>query len=230
VTPGGGKKAVLFSEGTVADAFAREYRGRLLFDHTRGKWFLWDGARWRREETKLAYRWAHEWARRLARGQRANVAVSSGKAAFAAGVERLAQAERVFAVTHEVWDADPWLLGTPGGVVDLRTGVIRPAAAEDRITRLTAVAPSETADCPLWLGFLNEAAGGDAALVGFLQRWFGYCLAGVTEEHALVFVHGDGGNGKGVMMNTLFRIVGDYAANAAVDSFVVTGRKDGSRR
>ena len=219
-TPAGGSAVV--TEGNTADAFTLAHADQLRFDHTRGKWSLWDGTRWKREETKLAYRWAHAEARRLARGKGVNIAVRAGKAAFAAGVERLAQAGEAFAVTHEVWDRDPWLLGTPDGVIDLRTGETREARPEDYITRLTAVAPAASEDCPLWLAFLNEATAGDAGMIGFLQRWFGYCLTGITREHALVFIHGDGGNGKGVAMNTIFGIMGDHATNAAMDTFVVT--------
>jgi putative DNA primase/helicase len=222
-TPAGGDgKGSVVTEGNTADAFTAAHAERLRFDHTRGKWSLWDGTRWKREETKLAYRWAHAEARRLARGKGANIAVRAGKAAFAAGVERLAQAGEAFAVTHEVWDSDAWLLGTPEGVIDLRTGKTREARPEDYITRLTAVAPAMGEDCPLWLTFLEEATGGDAGMIGFLQRWFGYCLTGITREHALVFIHGDGGNGKGVVMNTIFGILGDHAVNAAMETFTVT--------
>jgi putative DNA primase/helicase len=210
------------TEGRVADAFTRAHADQLRFDHTRGRWSLWDGTRWRREETKLAYRWAHAEARKMARGGKNNVVVTAGKAAFAAGVERLAQAGEAFAVTHEVWDGDAWLLGTPGGVIDLRTGRMRPPRPEDYITRLTAVAPALGEDCPLWLKFLEEATGNDPGMIGFLQRWFGYCLTGITREHALVFIHGDGGNGKGVVMNTIFGILGDHAVNAAMETFTVT--------
>ena len=226
VTPDGGdggkrKRGISVAQTEVADAFEQTYRGRLRFDHTRGTWFVWDGTRWKREATRLAFHWASRLARRLASSLGAGAA-EAGKASFAAGVERLAQARRVFAVTHEVWDADPWLLGTPGGVVELRTGVMRPVAPEDHITRQTAVAPTEAVACPLWLKFLDEATGKDADMIAFLQRWFGYCLTGDTSEHALVFVHGDGGNGKGVMINTVFGIMADYVANAVMDTFVVT--------
>jgi putative DNA primase/helicase len=226
--PAGGKKkkpaatGSVVTEGNTADAFTALHAEHLRFDHTRGKWSLWDGTRWKREETKLAYRWAHAEARRLARGKGSTVAVRAGKAAFAAGVERLAQAGEAFAVTHEIWDRDPWLLGTPDGVIDLRTGKTREARPEDYITRLTAVAPAASEDCPLWMAFLSEATGNDQGMIGFLQRWFGYCLTGITQEHALVFIHGDGGNGKGVAMNTIFGIMGGYATNAAMDTFVVT--------
>ncbi len=39
--------------------------------------------------------------------------------------------------------------------------------------------------------------------IAFLRRWFGYCLTGDTREHALLFVYGPGGNGKGVTLNTV---------------------------
>ena len=215
--------AGLITEGSVADAFARQHRDRLRYDHHVGKWFLWDGTRWRREETKLAYRWAHQKAKTLAADtDNAKAILGAGKAAFAAGVERLAQSDRDFAVTSDTWDPDPWLLGTPGGTVDLRTGKMRPVAREDHITKLAAVAPADTADCPLWLKFLNEATRRDAGLIRFLQQWCGYSLTGSIEEHALLFIHGDGGNGKGVWLNTISNIMADYCRTAAMDTFIAS--------
>jgi phage/plasmid-associated DNA primase len=35
------------------------------------------------------------------------------------------RADRWHAATVDLWDADPWLLNTPGGVADLRILVIR---------------------------------------------------------------------------------------------------------
>jgi putative DNA primase/helicase len=213
----------LISEGAVSDAFTHEHRDRLRYDHHAGKWFLWDGNRWKREETKLAYRWAHQKAKALAASTDiAKVILSAGKAAFATGVERLAQSDRTFAVTSEIWDADPWLLGTPGGTVDLRTREIRAAAREDYITKTVAVAPADTPHCPLWLKFLNQTCVGDAELIRFLQQWCGYSLTGSIQEHALLFVHGPGGNGKGVWLNTVSNIMGDYCRTAAMDTFTAS--------
>ncbi len=208
------------TEDGVAAAFVARHRDDLRYCHHAGRWYRWTGAHWRREETRLALDWAREDARRLARAAGEDkVAVAAGKAAFAAGVERFAQADRAFAVTSTAWDADPWLLGTPGGTVDLRTGELRRASPADHISRSVAVAPAPTADCPAWLAFLEQATAGDAELIGFLRRWFGYCLTGVTAEHALLFVYGPGGNGKGVLLNTVAGVLGTYAANAAMDTF-----------
>ena len=209
----------LITEGNVADAFAQTYRLQLRYCHTTGSWFEWTGTHWRRERTKLAYRWAHDKAKQLAQQCDARVMVAAGKAAFAAGVERIAQSDRRFAVTSETWDADPFLLGTPGGTVDLRTGQLREARQEDYITKITSCAPADKADCPLWKKFLREAANANAGLIGFIQQWTGYSLTGDIREDALVFVHGPGGNGKGVYLNTVAHIMGDYCTIAAMDTF-----------
>jgi putative DNA primase/helicase len=68
--------------------------------------------------------------------------------------------------------------------------------------------------------FLQQAANGDADLIRFLQMFGGYCLTGDTKEHALLFIHGDGGNGKGVIQRVLGSIMGSYTATAAMDTFM----------
>jgi putative DNA primase/helicase len=222
IAPVGNESPGLVTEGTVA-AFVRAHGNKLRYDHSIRRWYVWDRTRWRREETKLAFRWAHEKARALATTANSpKTAVVAGRAAFADGVEKLAQAHRTLAVTHDHWDRDAWLLGTPGGTVDLRTGVMRPASRGDFITKQVAVAPASTADCPQWLKFLRQAARGDKKLIAFLRRYLGSCLTGDTSEHALIFLWGPGGNGKGVLMNTVFDIIGDYSVNAAMDTFTAT--------
>jgi putative DNA primase/helicase len=98
---------------------------------------------------------------------------------------------------------------------------MRPGAAADMITKSVAVAPADTTDCPLWIQFLSEATGGDSEMIRFLQLWAGYCLTGVTREHLLVFIFGDGGTGKTVFLNALSAIMGDYAVAAPMETFTV---------
>ncbi|MFT8246961.1 phage/plasmid primase, P4 family [Roseomonas sp. BN140053] len=210
----------LVTEDSVATAFVQQHGAELRYCHDAGKWYRWTGAVWQRENTRLAFTWARLAARELALAtDEAKVAVAAGKASFASGVERFALADPAVAVTSAVWDADPWLLGTPGGTVDLRTGELRPARPADHISRSAAITPADTASCPAWLAFLDQATGGDQELIAFLQRWLGYCLTGITSEHALLFVYGPGGNGKGVLLNTVAGILGSYSTTAAIDTF-----------
>ncbi|MFX8879633.1 hypothetical protein ABTM72_20135, partial [Acinetobacter baumannii] len=73
-------------------------------------------------------------------------------------------------------------------------------------------------DSPTWRVFLADVTGGDAELMAYLQLMVGYCLTGVTSEHALFFLYGTGANGKSVFVNVLTTILGDYAANAPMDT------------
>ncbi len=220
------ENAIEITEGATAEQFADAHNGMLRYCHDLGSWFQWDGTRWKREQTKLAYRWAHDLAKRLSRATRNAKAIKdASKASFAGGVERIAQSDRAFAVTSEIWDQNPWLLATPGGTIDLKTGKLSPARQSDHITRSTTVAPSDTEDCPKWRAFLEQATKDDVEMVAFLKRWFGYCLTGITREHAMIFAYGIGGNGKGTAFNTIFSILGDYAVNAAMETFM-TQRHD----
>ena len=212
------------TEDGIALAFTAEHQDLLRFDHTRGAWFQWTGKAWRQDETKLAFSWSRRICRRLAKQADAEgkVLAIMAKAATAASVERFAQSDPALAVTSAIWDRDPFLLGTPGGTVDLRTGELREPASDDHITKLTAVAPAVMPECPMWLAFLEQATNGDNGLIRFLRQWCGYCLTGDTREHALLFGYGSGGNGKGVFLNTVSRIMGEYARNAAMDTFTAS--------
>ena len=74
---------------------------------------------------------AFDLARRVCRAAanraiNAKVRTKRSQASTVATVERLARADRRHATTAEVWDRDPWLLNTPAGIVDLRSGALAP--------------------------------------------------------------------------------------------------------
>lgn len=209
----------LLTEDSAALEFADMRRGALAFDHDVQGWFAWCGSHWRRETTGLAFEWARTLARDMGGIENGTARRIVGKAAFAAGVERFARSDRAFAVTSDIWDTGAMLLGTPGGTVDLRTGLLRPADPADRITKITAVAPAATGWCPRWLSFLDETMGGDASVIEYLRRFAGYCLTGSTKEHMLFFGYGAGGNGKSVYINVHAGILNDYAVTAPMETF-----------
>ncbi len=199
------------------DALRRLSEAAGTLRHDGAGWWAFDGAIWRRQPHVT----------RRVRATLREAGVADPWPALVAAVEQLARSEPELATDGE-WDPDPWLLGTPGGTVDLATGILRPADPGDRITRATAVTPMESADCPLWRRFLHETTGGDVALQTFLQRFCGYALTGETCEHLALFGLGEGGNGKSVFVNTIRFILGSYAVVAAPDLFAQgAGRRAG---
>ena len=212
----------LVTEDSAAAEFTRIYTGLLRFDHDAGKWREWTGSIWRENRTGLAFHFARELARDLAVTEPDKVRYVTSKTSFAGGVERFARSDPAFATTSEFWDRDPFLLGTPECLIDLRTGRKRAAKPDDGITKTTAIAPAENADCPLWAQFLWDATACDNEMIRFLRQWFGYALTGDTREHALAFIFGPGGNGKSVFLNVLTGILADYATTATMDAFIAS--------
>ncbi|MFQ5509614.1 MAG: phage/plasmid primase, P4 family [Leptospirillia bacterium] len=186
-----------------------------------GRWMFWSGKRWRKDETLHANNLIRRICREAANAmQSPKVGPRLATNGTASGVERLARNDRRHATTTDQWDADTWLLNTPGGTVDLRTGELRSHSRTDYITKITTATPQGS--CPTWLRFLEEVTGGDKALIAYLARVIGYALTGSTREHALFFFYGTGANGKSVLLNVVMIILGDYATNAPMETFMET--------
>ena len=210
------------SEDGVARMFEAQHADTLRHVEDTGQWLRWTGACWQAAPRGQAFTFARNLIHRLNREAAHKIKISTGRAAFCGGVETFAK-RGPLAIQAAELDRDPWLLATPGGTVDLRTGTLRPAERGDYITKCTAVAPAAPGTpAPTWQRFLAEATGHDAELIAYLQRWAGYCLTGVTQEHALLFVYGPGGNGKTVFVNTLTGVAGNYATVAPMDTFTTS--------
>ncbi len=214
-----------FTEDALALEFTIRFGADWSYVAAWGQWLTWSGALWERETTLCAF----DLARLVCRDSAAPCPKPSLKARLSsastvAAVERLARADRRHAAASDKWDRDPWLLNAPGGVVDLRTGGL---LVHDRALAMTKMATaSPNGDCPTWRQFLATVTADDPELQAYLRRVVGYCLTGVTREHALFFLHGTGANGKSVFVNTISTILGDYATTAPIDMFMAaTGER-----
>jgi putative DNA primase/helicase len=198
-----------FSEDRLALNFTDRFENALRYVAALGKWFIWDGTRWKIDDTQLA----RDHVRAVCRdySSRCNAAkqaklIASAKTVSA--VERLASTDRRVAATISQFDGDPWLLNTPGGTIDLRTGQLRPHSPGDYITKIAGAAPDAAMSTPVWNQFLGRITGGNAELILFLRRMAGYSLTGSTQEHALFFLYGTGANGKSTFLNANNRSCG----------------------
>src|SRR5262249_25651421 len=131
-------------EDNVALQFSAKYASNVRYVHQWGKWMFWDGVCWRSEDTLQAFHLARELCRVAEDADNRTVAAVVG----------LARTDRRQAAVTSQWDRDPWLLGTPKGTIDLRTGKLFPPKPENYITKITSVAPSNDPprdSCPMWL-------------------------------------------------------------------------------
>jgi hypothetical protein len=84
-------------------------------------------------------------------------------------------------------DAYPELMNTLSGVVDLRTGEIRPHDPKLLLTRITACPADINAPHPRWDAFLAETFNGNREMTAYRQRLAGLALLGKTPEHVFPF-------------------------------------------
>lgn len=149
-------------------------------------------------------------------------------------------ARRMLTVDSGLMDRNPWLLNVRNGVVDLRTGELRPHDPGLLITKLADVEYLGLDYVyPDWEGAVAQIAGesdGDARMGGagggfaggpvsaFLRRWFGYCATGDISEQVFVVHWGDGSNGKSTVLGTVSAVLGDYAGTAAPQLLAASGQ------
>lgn len=119
-------------------------------------------------------------------------------------------------------DADPFLLNTPGGIIDLWTGDIKPHDIDAPLkwcTRITTVSPG-TDGAAVWHEFLQTITCGDGTLAGFLQQVAGMAAIGKAYHEGIIIANGSGRNGKSTFFNALSGVLGTYAGG--IDSNVLT--------
>lgn len=122
----------------------------------------------------------------------------------------LAQDDARIVAAHDLFDADPLLLGVRNGVIDLRTNEFRNGRREDYISQRCNVVYDPLAQCPRWLEFLEVITAKDRDLIAYKQRVAGVLLAGEAIE-ILFIAHGTGANGKTTELEMVHEILGDYA-------------------
>ena len=213
-----------------------------------GRWYFWTGTHWTADEdaayrlacglSALIHAEADDWERRPAssaeekQSNRKTAESLRGWAKQSEMKHRIDAAfnllRRLVATPFAALDSDPYLLNAANGTIDLRTGDLRPHDPADRITKVIAAEHRPDARAPGFEKALAEVTGevhlAKKPVAEFMQRWFGYCATGLVSEDALAFHHGDGGNGKTLIMGLIAWVLGPYATTAAPD-LLVGGRQ-----
>lgn len=114
------------------------------------------------------------------------------------------------------FNCDPWLLNTPKGVIDLKSGETMPHDARYRLTTMTQVTPEEH-PTPMFDAFLDRVFCTDPDLIAFVQKALGSALVGKVYNENLIIANGTGANGKSTLFNTVQYLLGDYATSIDPD-------------
>jgi putative DNA primase/helicase len=233
--------------------YAALHRGKYVYNKTDQNWYSWSGHHWERDIMNSALAAVENVTDRYLQeavnlSYKRNDAVKDGKdeevKKIKADIELVyKRASRLrtdrgrrncvacahtkyepLAVPGDGFDLDPWVLACKNGVLDLRTGELRPGRPDEFILR---ACPHE------WKG-INEPAPeyerfmqttfGNQDLISYLDRLFGYSLTGLTSQRKFIMFHGQGQNGKGILIETLLYVLGPLASPIQSEMLLDQGR------
>ena len=196
-------------QDAVALQLAAEAGHRLRYCVERERWLAWTGARWEWDATHTHREAIKDIVRRLpATGEWKAIRRSFLASAGVRGIATMASSDPRIVTHISDLDALPWQLNTPTGAIDLRTGRLHEPDPDALHTRSTTVAPDFEMPAPLWERFLATTFGGNAELIGHVQRVLGVACVGQVLEQVLPFWWGSGANGKSVLIETIMSILG----------------------
>lgn len=214
--------------------FLLRYGDHVVFTKAAGPRF-WNGKRWELDECDQIFAWCQETLLRVRKEvddaplehrvimeKHAKKCQDEGKqrALYRSIKSKLARKEDLF-------DSEDTshLLNCRNGTIDLRTGELLPHDPKHYITRCIDIDYKPGAPCPKWLNHFELVFKGDQDLIAYVKRALGYSAFGCVWEHAVFILEGEGSNGKGTLINTVYRVLGPYACNTETETLMV-GREN----
>lgn len=138
-----------------------------------------------------------------------------------------AGASELLGVNGDEWDTQINLLGVNNAVIDLTTGQPVKPEPSQYIRTVAPVDYDPKAPCPTWIKTITEIFAGNAALVGYSQRFFGYGTSGTCYESDFPVWHGKHGrNGKELILNIIRATLGSKLAGPVEAELLLKSKSD----
>lgn len=210
--------------------FADQNRGKVIYNHSMDKWYIWNGAYWEPDRSNKIRQFAKETARKF--GEMAFDIEDRDKSEeyvkFSYKLEnsyksrnmlKFAKSEQGIASTSDEFDQKKYLVQFENGVYDLQNMEFREGNPKDMITKSVGYDYDPDAECSRFRQFTDEIFVGDVDLINYVKKYIGYTLSGEVSDQTFLILHGSGENGKSVLLETLKRVLGEYAKNTSFSTF-----------
>jgi putative DNA primase/helicase len=180
--------------------------------------YVWNGTVWERSEVKVRQEIHRMGAALVLAGKIDQARPFLMSRAIDDLMTELRSVPSVYVAAGD-FDARPDLLSFANGVVELRTGRLRPHDKADMLTYSLSISYDASAECPRWLRFLAEVFPDYPELPGYMQRLCGYGITGRTDEQCFGVLWGKGANGKSVLTETVSGVFGAVSKTTPFATF-----------
>lgn len=185
-------------------------------------WMIWNGNHWQYDVTESVKNYIEILAEKMMFDSNSindmtekirviknieNIYSSSGK-------ENLLKEARHISgipVLNSDFDKDQYLLCTDSGVIDLRNLEIVSPNRNQMISMSTGCEIDKQNKPQRFIKFLNEMFEGNQEIIHYLHKAFGYSMTNSTREQCMFILHGDGNNGKSLLLDIIASALGSYA-------------------
>lgn len=244
-----------FNENRVGDAklYSRLHRGTVIYVKYWDRFLIWGGHHWIEDDFDMAAQRIEDVCElylRLAEGKQAEAAEETDKDERAKleglasavlrrvsqlrdtpGQDKLLQMLRrirdPLVVLPKQIDQQHYVKACPNGVIDLRTGELRPGSPDEYILNaiVTEYDPEllrKDDPCPETNRFLLSSMDGDQELVDFIWRLLGYGLITERRDHIFTIMWGEHGrNGKDTLIKLVTHVLGQtLSGDVPVEMFL----------
>lgn len=244
-----------FNENRVGDAklYSRLHRGTVIYVKYWDRFLIWGGHHWIEDDFDMAAQRIEDVCElylRLAESKQAEAAEETDKnerakieglasAVFrrvsqlrdTPGQDKLLQMLRrirdPLVVLPKQIDQQHYVKACPNGVIDLRTGELRPGRPDEYILNaiVTEYDPEllrKDDPCPETNRFLLSSMDGDQELVDFIWRLLGYGLITERRDHIFTIMWGEHGrNGKDTLIKLVTHVLGQtLSGDVPVEMFL----------
>ena len=204
-----------------AHKFVDEFGSDIRYNVDNKIWMLWNGKYWQYDVTEsiknyieiLAEKMTYECNTISDMNERMRVLRNIEHIYNSAGKESLLKEARHLQgipVLNSDLDKDKYLICCENGTVDLKNHKFKANDKADLISMCTNY-EIDTKHKPVqFIKFLNEIFDNEE-VVHYVHKALGYSISDLTREQCMFILHGDGNNGKSLLLDVIDNVLGSYS-------------------
>lgn len=226
-----------FTEDEAARLFVDIFKNHFRYNTTSENFIIWTGTHWTPDFWNVAKHTSEligkTYQERLATMDTEMLKACAGfikRIRSAGGVRSIlffVSSDPRISTCESDYNTNLHVINTPAGVYNLQTGITRDHRQSDLMTMITSCSPDKNHKTKYFEEFLNKITLGRDDLKEALQRYLGSGCSGRTPKEKAAVFYGEGSNGKTVLLETAFTLLGEYTGLLSIKSLTY-GEKQSS--